>query len=80
MEIIENRTFRKETVNLDGKHFVRCIFEGCLLLYSGERCEWEETTFSSCQITLQGTASHVLQVLQALGVRVLPEPDGVRFS
>ena len=80
METVENRKFQDETVNLDQTRFVRCSFEGCVLAFSGERCEWHETTFSNCEIALRGTASNVLQVLRAFGVTFVQEPRGVRVS
>lgn len=73
MEVVEGKNFTNETVYLDGKLFVRCDFESCALVYSGEKCEWEESNFSNCRVTLQGAASNTLQVLRALGVPITME-------
>jgi hypothetical protein len=80
MQVITSRVFRNETVYLDDKLFVRCAFEGCLLVYSGKHCEWELTSFSNCRITLQQEASNTLQVLQSLGVQFEQKTEDVRFS
>jgi hypothetical protein len=51
MAKIENRTYSKEAVNLDGNEFVNCTFNDCTLVYRGgplprfagnsiERCVW----------------------------------------
>src|SRR4051794_17438943 len=43
---IVNRTFRNETVELDGKNFVDCSFENVTFLYNGTT----PTGFSNCKI------------------------------
>jgi hypothetical protein len=40
MEEIRGEAFRAQTVRLDGKLFVNCDFENCLLTYGGAKCEW----------------------------------------
>ena len=73
LERIENKTYRAETVRLDGHFFENCVFENCLLSYGGELCEWNNSRFSNCRIILDGKANHTIQVLQALGFRVVAE-------
>ena len=70
MEVVEDKSFRDETVSLDGKLFVRCNFESCTLVFAGGHCEWEASNFSHCRVTLEGAASNTLQVLRALGIPI----------
>lgn len=70
MEEVKNKVFRAETVRLDGKLFLDCSFEDCVLSFGGERCEWETTTFTRCRVVLDGPANTTIQVLQGLGFKV----------
>jgi len=64
----ENKSFRGQTVRLDGKSFSNCRFENCVLIYSGERCEWEDTSFFNCQIVFDGPANNTVQFLRGIGL------------
>lgn len=70
MDEIKNKIFRSETVRLDGKLFLDCSFEDCVLTFGGDRCEWENTTFSGCRVVLDGPANNTVQVLQGLGFKI----------
>jgi len=35
LEHVRDKTFTNETVELDGKRFTNCVFDGCFLKYSG---------------------------------------------
>jgi hypothetical protein len=72
MEEVKDKVYRQETVRLDGKLSLNCTFEGCLLCYRGERCEWENTRFSNCQVVLDGPANNTVQVLQGFGFTIIP--------
>jgi hypothetical protein len=72
VEEIKGKVYRQETVRLDGKLFMDCSFEDCLLCYGGERCEWENTRFSNCRVVLDGLANNTVQVLQGFGFTVIP--------
>jgi hypothetical protein len=72
MECIKDKAFRGETVRLDGKLFLRCSFNDCLLTYGGDRCEWETTSFNNCRVVLDGTANNTVQVLKGLGFTLTP--------
>ena len=75
MDEVRDKVYRRETVRLDGKLFLNCTFEDCLLCYGGERCEWEDTRFENCRVVLDGPADNTMQVLQGLGFKVtLPNP------
>lgn len=70
MEEVKNKVFSSETVRLDGKLFLDCSFQDCVLTFGGERCEWENTTFSHCRVVLDGHANNTVQVLQGLGFNI----------
>ena len=76
MEEVKEKMYRQETVRLDGKLFVNCAFEDCLLCYSGEQCEWAHTRFSNCRVVLDGAANNPAQVLQGLGFKIMPPVSG----
>lgn len=40
LEHVRDRTFRNETVEIDGKRFTNCSFDGCVLKYSGGDVEF----------------------------------------
>ena len=69
MEEVKEKVCRQKTARLDGKLFINCAVEDCLLCYSGERCEWEHTRFSHCRVGLGGAANNTVQVLEELGFR-----------
>jgi hypothetical protein len=78
---IENETFRGDAVRLDGKKFLCCTFEDCVLYYGGERCEWENSRFLNCRIVIDGKAHNTIQVLVGLGFRLLePDSNGARLN
>jgi hypothetical protein len=77
---IENETFRGDAVRLDGKKFLRCTFENCVLYYGGEPCEWENSRFVDCRIVIDGKAHNTIQVLLGLGFHLIePGKNGPRL-
>jgi hypothetical protein len=74
MEEVKGKVYRRETVRLDGKLFLNCSFEDCVLYYGGQPCEWEETRFANCRVVLDEAANNTVQVLQGLGFKILPSP------
>jgi hypothetical protein len=74
MEEVKGKVYRQETVRLDGKLFLNCSFDDCLLCYGGDRGEWEHTRFANCRVLLDGPANNTIQVLQGLGFKVVPPP------
>lgn len=72
MEQIKDKTFKSETVRLDGKLFCNCAFEDCLLMFGGEPCEWQDTRFANCKVVLDGAAHNTVSVLRGLGFDVIP--------
>lgn len=79
MEEIRGKAFRAKTVRLDGKLFVNCDFENCLLTYGGAKCEWENTRFSNCRVVFDGAAINTVHILRTMGCEVTP-PDKAHTS
>lgn len=77
MEQIEGQRFFEAIVRLDGKCFMNCDFQDCLLSYGGEPCEWDNTRFSNCRVILDGKAIQTIQTLRGLGFEIAP-PDGAQ--
>lgn len=67
LEHIRDKTFENETVEIDGKRFTNCKFDGCSLLYAGGdvefglRCEVE-----NCRPHFTGPARRTVLLLHAL--------------
>jgi hypothetical protein len=81
MNEVRNEKFQQEAIRLDGKLFVDCVFEACLLHYGGDQCEWERSRFSNCRLVLDGAANNTVQVLRALGFEVIePTSDSTPAS
>ena len=72
MEEVRGKTFFGKKVQLDDKIFVDCSFDDCVLLYSGEKCEWQTTNFTNCRVVLDGAANNTVQVLRELGITLVP--------
>jgi hypothetical protein len=63
-------------VELDGKSFINCAFDGCQVVYGGEETFWDRVTWRDCQFTLVRSANNTVQVLQAVGCIISP-PSGL---
>ena len=77
MDRVEGKIFSNEIVQIDGKCFVNCSFDNCFFYYEGGRCEWENTSFSNCRVTLCGAANNTTRVLQALGFSITASKSDV---
>lgn len=77
MQVIENQTFTKERVAIDGKQFTNCTFDGCVLTYSGT----DGTALNGCHLNntgfaFEGSAAKTIELLTAMhrgGFRELVE-------
>ena len=80
LEKIENRRFGPgERVELDGKSFINCAFDGCEVVYGGEETFWDGVTWRDCQFTLVKSANYTVQDLQAIGC-VISSPPGQKLN
>ena len=65
--MFQDRAFKDERVILDGARFVRCTFDGSILVYFGGRLpEMEECWFDNVQISFEGPARNTLELLGKL--------------
>jgi hypothetical protein len=65
---VENQTFTRAVVELDGKDFVACKFSGCTLVYAGGAIDWDDATdFGDSQFEFSGAADRTVRLLAALG-------------
>ena len=73
--MFQDRTFKDERVILDGARFVRCTFDGSILVYfGGQLPEMEECWFNDVQFSFEGPARNTLELLAKLkekGVEVI---------
>jgi hypothetical protein len=75
---VENKTFGPgETVVLDGRIFINCVFEGCDFIYAGEAdtAQIGGTPIRNADIYFCGAAQRTINILNALGFNVI-DGDG----
>jgi hypothetical protein len=68
MEIIERKTFNGETMGLDGKHFIQCVLDKCVLIYAGGDFSSTDSQMNECQIRLDGPALRTAGFMASLGI------------
>ncbi len=65
-EIIE-KEFEFETINIDNKNFIKCVFTSCKLVYSGEgSVGLNGCTFNNCRWGFTGSASNTISFLKGM--------------
>jgi len=75
MQIIENEVVSQKTIVIDEKHFINCVYEQCLLVYSGAEYALANTAFKNCSLNLTGAAQRTAAFLGGFGM--LPPPAGM---
>jgi hypothetical protein len=68
MTPVENARFSEATIAMDGKYFMNCTFTKCILVFTGEDCEWMNTSFAECSFRFMGPALRILNVLHSFGL------------
>ena len=69
LEPIQDRRFKNETVELDGKRFMSCGFDGCTLNYSDGDVEFGPgCTADNCRPMFSGPARRTVLLLRTLGL------------
>ena len=68
MQKIHGITFKDNSVRLDGKHFIDCIFIDCTLEYSGGDMALERTAVHSCKHVLYGYALQTADYMRTMGL------------
>ncbi len=60
----KNAKFSGERVQLDGKAFIHCEFENCLIILEKGETEIAGCRFKDCKLMLQGNAYKVGKIIQ----------------
>lgn len=68
MERIEGKKFVGETVIVDDKLFVGCLFENCKIIYYGGDEGWLNSTARNCDFRFEGAALRTIKYLKRLGI------------
>jgi hypothetical protein len=74
---VEDRTFVRQAVRLDGRRFVGCRFEACRLVYGGGDVEVEDCTFDDCTWDVQDAAANTVRLFEQVrrsGAHVPTDP------
>jgi hypothetical protein len=75
LEPVQDRHFKDETVELDGKRFMSCSFESCTLNYSGGDVEFGPgCSAEHCRPIFSGPARRTVLLLRTLGLLTF-DPD-----
>jgi hypothetical protein len=62
-----NKTFRDETINLDGNEFDSCTFENCEFVYRGTgSVNFTDCSVSKPVLTFDGSAARTLDLLKLI--------------
>jgi hypothetical protein len=68
LEPVQDRHFKNETVELDGKRFMSCSFDDCTLNYSGGDVEFGPgCSAENCWPIFSGPARRTALLLRTLG-------------
>jgi len=77
LEHVRDRRFRNERVEIDGKRFTSCTFEGCELIYSGGDVEFGAgCVVDQCRPQFSGPARRTVLLLSALGLLSFDASNG----
>lgn len=61
------KTYRDQTVVLDGNEFDQCLFENCTLEYQGLRpIQLLGSTLNNCRWSFKGPAANAIQFMSAM--------------
>ena len=82
MQQVENQTFGPGSIVLmDDKYFIRCRFDGCMIVFSGGEFGWIECSFGQIQLSFAGAAERVIAYARIFGLVAKggeqPPPTGI---
>lgn len=60
----KNSKFSNERVELDGKSFIHCEFENCIVILERGETELSGCTFKNCKLMLKGNAYTVGKIIK----------------
>lgn len=64
MRTLEDIEFDRTTVTLDDTQLRSCTLTNCVVIYSGGKFGWTESSISNCQIVLKGPAALTVSFLE----------------
>jgi len=59
----KNKTFSNEKVEVDGKSFVHCEFEHCIIVVETGDTDLSGCRFKHCQLLLRGNAYKIAKII-----------------
>lgn len=68
MEVVSGQNLSNEVVKLDGKHFIDCLLNDCVLEYDGYPMVLESTEFKGCTFRFTGQAALTFRFLECFGL------------
>ncbi|NDJ84933.1 MAG: hypothetical protein GYB66_03515 [Chloroflexi bacterium] len=67
MEVVENQTFRSETITVDDTQFKNCLFDNASLVYAGGALpSFVDCQFRSVSLQFTAAAANTLEFLGGL--------------
>jgi len=60
----KNSKFSKKRLQLDGKAFIHCEFEDCLLILEKGETEISGSSFKNCKLMLRGNAYTIGKIIK----------------
>ncbi len=60
----KNSKFSNEKIELDGKSYIRCEFENCIIVLERGETEISGCTFKNCKLLLRGNAYTVGKIIK----------------
>lgn len=77
LEHVRNRHFKNERIEIDGKRFTSCTFDGCELIYAGGDVEFGSgCSVENCRPEFSGPARRTVLLLHSLGLLSFNPLDG----
>jgi len=62
--IYRNKSFSREKIELDGKSFFNCTFEGCIIILERGEAQLEGCEIINCRLVLRGEAYTVAKIIK----------------
>jgi len=68
MQTVENEQKTGAVIHLDNKLFLNCSYTKCQIIFTGGDFAWRNTTFTDCQLTLEGPSLRTANLLGQFGL------------
>ena len=60
----KNAKFSDQKIELDGKSFINCEFENCIIVLEKGETEIQGSTFKNCKLILKGNAYTIGKIIK----------------